>query len=96
MEVDFEKLVKLWREKNYTAYVRSVQDVWFINWDDKKSVSFKVVDDKVEYQIANFKPTADEIEDIRFTAEAIESVHKLHKMGNEAQHVKNHFKNLQS
>jgi len=91
MEIDFNKLIDLWREKNYTAYVRSLQDTWFINWDDKKSVSFKVIDDKVEYQIANFKPTAQEIEDIRFTAEAIESEHHLHKLGTEATHVKNHL-----
>lgn len=91
MEIDFNKLLELWREKNYTAYVRSLQDVWFINWDDKKSVSYKVVNDKVEYQIANFKPTADEIDDIRFTAEAIETQHKIHNMGTEGEHVKNHF-----
>lgn len=88
-----ESVIKLWREQGYTAYVRSLQNTWFINWDDKKSVAFTIEDDKCDYKIAGFKPTVDEVKQIKNTAATFESVHLKNRMGNEHKHYENHVTN---
>lgn len=88
----FEDVVKQWRDKGYTAYVRSVQNTWFIHWEDKKSVAFKIDNNICTYEIAGFKPTPQEVLEIKETAATIESVHLQHAMGNEYTHVENHVK----
>lgn len=87
----FEDAVKAWKDLNYTPYIRSIQNTWFINWETRKSVAFKCVDGKAESEIANFKPDESEIKLIRQTENAIEYADTIHQLGNEGLHVHNHF-----
>lgn len=88
----FEEIIKEWRDLGYTAYVRSLQNLWFIHWDDRKSVAFDGFGDEYDYEIAGFKPTEAEVKHIRETAVALKGQLLKHKMGNEYTHYENHVK----